>query len=89
MGLKINLKASGTYPTNSSKDPEKIWQSLGFECVDCSVLPLCALVMLKRERAGAEPVVVCSVHSMQVRSEFASLRTRLVDHSLRPTLLVS
>ena len=48
-------------PANSNKDPGKIRKGLGFECVESSVLLLCALVMLKRERAGAETVVVCNV----------------------------
>ena len=47
-----------TLENNSSKDQENIRQSLGFECADCSVLLLCALVMLKRERAGTGTVEI-------------------------------
>ena len=52
-------------PGNSGKglfkDPEKIRQSLEFECADRCVFLLCALVMSKRERAGTATVVFRSV----------------------------
>ena len=75
------VRRLGTPEKNSSKDQEKIRQSLGFECADCSVFLLCALVMSTRERAGTATVVICSVYF------FSSLqRVRIPENQFSPPL---
>ena len=66
---------------HSSKDPEKIRHSLGLVCANCSVFLLCALVMIKRERAETETVVI-AVFKYYVRSQGDRIPENQVSRSL-------